>query len=271
MAEEAATRQPLRWESTERTRSLTKASTRRSGRSRSVRKEHSPRPSVPRVTQIVRRREDLMRRGITVALFVAALAVIGACNGDTVSPPPEKKPTWWVEPDSMNLGILVLDYISYELKGGRVDHFALCDTCDRNSLPFEVTYRPPMDFGSITFTYTETGDTILYATTIWNGVGAIEVPEDMLPPGDFKQTSWRFAPPTTFEYYSNEGKTSPSAAADTAWSHVASLDVVGTFAKSDFRVGIYHHGASHASWLPEYDSWVIFLYRGRLTNEQVCN
>ena len=200
----------------------------------------------------------------SVAILCTVMLSFTACDEDSVSPPPEKEPTWWLEPDSMNVGILVLDYVTYEFKGGRVDHFALCDTCDRDSLPFQVSYNPPVDFGDITFTYTHTGDTILYATTVWNGWGKIEYPEEFLPPSEFHQLPWRFAPPINFEYFYNDGKTDPLAAADTAWSRIASMDIVGEFAKSDYRVGIYQYGSSSAPILREYDRWVIFLYRGQI-------
>jgi hypothetical protein len=201
------------------------------------------------------------RVGLTILLI--ALVAIMACEDDTVSPPPKEKPSWWLEPDSMNLGILVLDYLTYEFIGGRVDHYALCDTCDRDSLPFEVIYNFPLDFGDITFRYTETGDTILYATTVWNGWGQIEYPGEFLPIRDFEWLPWRFAPPISIEYFNNEGKTTGWARADTAWSRAASMDVAAEFAKLDYRVGIYAYGAASAPAIPELNRWVLFLYRGR--------
>jgi hypothetical protein len=206
----------------------------------------------------------MVRARASLMLVFAALMTFSACEEDTVSPPPEKQPTWWLEPDSMNLGILVLDELTYEFLGGRVDHFALCDTCDRDSLPFEVISNPPVDFGDITFRYTYTGDTILYATTVWNGWGEIKHPAEFLPPSDFEKLPWRFAPPLSVEYFYNDGKTDPFAAGDTAWSRVASLDIVAEFAKSDYRVGIYAYAASHAVVYPQHDRWVIFLYRGQV-------
>jgi hypothetical protein len=198
-----------------------------------------------------------------LAVMLVLLAGLTACEEDSVSPPPGENPKWWLEPDSMNLGILVLDYLTYEFEGGRVDHFALCDTCDRDSLPFEVIYNPPVDFGDVTFRYTHTGDTILYATTVWNGWGEIEYPREFLPPSDFERLPWRFAPPLSFEYYNNTGKKDPFASADSAWSRIASMDIVGEFAKSDYRVGIYAYGAASAPAIPERNKWVIFLYKKR--------
>jgi hypothetical protein len=205
----------------------------------------------------------LMRARAAPVILLAALTVIAACEEDTVSPPAENNTTWWLEPDSTNLGILVLDYLSYDLEGGRLDHYAACDDCDRDSIPFQLIYRPPIDLGYITFVYTHTGDTVLHATTVWGGRGKIEFPDQFLPSSEFELLPWRFAAPMSVEYFVNSRKTDPFETADTAWSRVASLDIVGEFARSDYRVGIYHHGASHATYDPAYDSWVIFLYRGR--------
>jgi hypothetical protein len=197
-----------------------------------------------------------------LAVLVVLLISVMACEDDPVSPPPDpdNEPTWWLEPDSMNLGILVLDPLTYELIGGRVDHYASCDTCDRGGLPFEVIYRPPLDFGSITFTYTHTGDTLLHATTVWNGWGEIQYPEDFLPPNEFEQLPWRFAPPIGVQYYINSGEREQWAAADTAWCRVSSLDVAGEFSKSDYRVGVYYYVAEHVTGGWDHDRWVIFMY-----------
>ena len=201
---------------------------------------------------------------VWLAILLVALVAIVACEDDTVSPPPEKKPSWWLEPDSMNLGILVLDQLTYEFLGGRVDHYDLCDGCDLDSLPFEVISNPPVDFGDVTFRYTHTGDTVLYATTVWNGWGEIQHPAEFLSPSEFEKLPWRFAPPGSVEYFYNDGKTAPFASGDSAWLRVASMDIVGEFAKTDYRVGIYAYAASHAVLYPQHDRWVIFLYRGHV-------
>jgi hypothetical protein len=206
-------------------------------------------------------------RSLIFALLVGLVVMVTACE-DAVSPPPNDEPTWSLEPDSMNLGILVLDYLTYEFIGGRVDHYAPCDTCDRNGLPFEVIYNPPVDYGDITFRYIHTGDTLLYATTVWNGWGQIEYPEELLGSSAFEWLAWRFAPPTSVQYYINSGEREPWADADTAWSRVAPMNVVGEFAKSNYRVGIFYYGAANMPmpYALYYNRWVIFLYRARIAD-----
>jgi hypothetical protein len=200
-----------------------------------------------------------------LAVMLVLLAGLTACEEDSVSPPPDENPKWWLEPDSMNLGILVLDYLTYEFEGGRVDHFALCDTCDRDSLPLEQTYEPPNDVGNIVFRYSGTQDTVLHATEVWAGTGRIKYPREFLPPSDFARTVELPSPPLSIEYYHNSGKTELYAEADTAWFRVRGLDVVKEFATEPYRVGIYWHRARAAVWEPGSDSWVVFLYRGRIS------
>jgi len=200
----------------------------------------------------------------SLALILVLLVGMTACDEDSVCPPPDSKPGWWLDPDSMNLGILVLDYLSYEFEGGRVDHFVLCDTCDRDSLPFEQIYDPPSDEGSVTFRYTETADTLLYATVTNMGPGWIEYPRELLPPSDFTRVNGLPNPPLSIEYFYNNRKTPPYAEADAAWLRVRTLDVVSEFATSPYRVGIYWHNGWAGDDVLEMDSWVVFLYRGRL-------
>jgi hypothetical protein len=205
-----------------------------------------------------------MRVRASLTILLAALTTIAACEEDAVTPPPEKQPTWWLEPNSMNLGILVLDYLSYEFEGGRVDHYAPCDSCDRDSLPFEQIYEPPLDVGSVTFRYTETAETLLFASVIFMGNGTIKIPHEFLSPLEFRSVTTRPDSPLSVEYFDNVGRDEPSAEADTAWSRVRCLDVVKEFATLPYRVGIYWHNSGSGPTNPPPDSWVIFLYRGRL-------
>jgi hypothetical protein len=205
-----------------------------------------------------------MRARASLILVFTVLMTLGACEEDTVLPPPGGTPTWWLEPDSMNVAILVLDYLSYELEGGRVNHYAPCDGCDRDSLPFEQIYEPPNDYGSVTFRYTETGDTLLYASVIWIGPGRIEYPREFLPASIFTRVNDLPDAPLGIEYFYNSRKTQPFAEGEAAWFRVRTLDVVRAFATSPYRVGVYWHIARDGEFVPELDSWVVFLYRGRL-------
>ncbi|MFQ5512773.1 MAG: hypothetical protein ACE5EO_13120 [Candidatus Krumholzibacteriia bacterium] len=202
---------------------------------------------------------NLGSRRAAVLAILLVVAVLGGCE-DAVVIPPGPSP-WVLKPDSMNLGILILDFLSYEFEGGRLDYFPPCDSCDVDSLPFEQIYNPPVDLGDITFRYTETGDTLLYATTIWGGSGRIVYPSEFLATERFIRTWPPLRPPVRMEYFFNDARTTRFARADTAWQHAKTLDVVREFSSAEYRVGVYLHGARSADPDPTLNSWVIFLYR----------
>jgi hypothetical protein len=163
----------------------------------------------------------------------------------------------------MNIAILLVDDLTGDLLGGRVDHFAPCDRCDQDSLPVSVLYKPPMiDIGSSTFVYTGTGDTLLDIEVHYSSADRIKYPQ-FLPPTVFRELPWRFAPPLGFEYFFVNGRTDAINNADIAWSHVSSLDIVGEFAKSEYRVGFVLLTVYDTETYEVFRCWVIFLSRGR--------
>ena len=49
----------------------------------------------------------------------------------------------------MNLAILVLDFLSYEFEEANITYYPLCDNCDLDSLPFDIEFIYPFDYGNI--------------------------------------------------------------------------------------------------------------------------
>jgi hypothetical protein len=164
----------------------------------------------------------------------------------------------------MNLAVLVLDYVSYEFERGALDYYPRCRGCDRDSLPFEVEFVDPGDFGSIAFLYTETGDTLLFGTIVWAGTGGLIVPDDFLPAERFGELGVPAPDPADREYfviYSPVDTAEFEARADTAWTHVRRLDIVWDFAAEDYQVGFYLYTPSVGVFAPTAARWIVFLYR----------
>jgi hypothetical protein len=167
----------------------------------------------------------------------------------------------------MNLAVLVLDYLTYEFEEGALNYYPPCNTCDSDSLPFEVVFRPPGDFGSITFRYTETGDTLLYGSIIWLGTGALAYPGDFLPAGRFGKLPDAAGEPVRKEYFNIYPLLDPAefeAKADTAWASVNRLDIAWDFAMRDYRAGFYMYAPSVGAFNPSAAKWIVFLYRGKI-------
>lgn len=195
-----------------------------------------------------------------------ASAVIFGCNSGTTSPGAGNNARWTLSPDSMNLAVLVSDYLSFEFEMGTLDYYPPCVSCDENGLPFNMIYHATGDFGDVTFEYTVTKDTLFYGTVIWMGHGAIGYPLEFHDAGEFERLADSPKDPLSVEYfweypptYEEEFK----AKADTAWQHVKTLDIVAEFAKAEYRVGIYMYPPVQGVFDPNAAKWIIFLYRGR--------
>ena len=164
----------------------------------------------------------------------------------------------------MNLAVLVADYESYEFEQGALNYYPPCVSCDVDSLPFAVDFVSPGDFGGITFTYTETADTLLHGTIIWLGRGALDRPDNFMPRGQFHTLQSAAADPVSVEYFNILPVLAAAefeARADTAWSHVARLDIVHEFAARGYRAGFYLYAPAVGAFDPGEARWVIFLYR----------
>ncbi len=96
-----------------------------------------------------------------------------------------------INPDSLNLAVLVVDYDTYVFEGGNLNYYKKC-TCASDSLPFIPHYDPPGDFGGISFTINESGDTIFDATIIWMGTGQIYYPNSFSLQWPFEYTELKF-------------------------------------------------------------------------------
>ena len=164
----------------------------------------------------------------------------------------------------MNLAILVTNYVTYALEGGSLNYYRQCDACDADSLPFRVDHNPAADFGSVTFSYTETGDTLLFGTIIWLGRGQLIYPDNILPGDRFGRLAEAAPDPAEREYfhqYSDLGEAQFTVRADSAWARVKQLDIVWDFARKDYRAGFYRYTPATGPIVPSAARWIIFLYR----------
>jgi hypothetical protein len=165
----------------------------------------------------------------------------------------------------MNLAVLLADYLSYEFEGGHLSFYPPCESCDADSLPFRIIFNDTWDFANIAFLYTETGDTLFYATIIWHGQGEIYVPGAFMPVDSFETKTLPSKEPLSIQYFSiypDMPESTFHQKADSAWTGVKDLDIVHDFAREDYRVGIYLYPPSVGVFDPEVAQWVVFLYRG---------
>jgi hypothetical protein len=173
-----------------------------------------------------------------------------------------------IKRDSMNLAVLVLDFLTYTFEKGNISYFPLCKDCDLDSLPFRTAYQPPGDFGSIRFFYQEKDQLLFGAGIIWMGTGSIFQPLEFLKAEEFPKSPNAIEKPSHPQYF--DFTLTPSiysgkdyiARADSAWASVKSLAIVNEFASRPYRVGFYAWPPSLGVFCPSCAKWIIFLYSG---------
>jgi len=151
------------------------------------------------------------------------------------------------------------------LKGVIVAFYPPCEDCDIDSLPFKVMSNGVPDYYDIAFTFTETGDTLFYATIIWMGLGQILYPNEFLPANSFKIMHSDNPEPIGTEYFDFvKMEDSLEMKGQVAWETVRNLDISKEFAKYPYRVGIHLYPPTVGVFDTNPAKWIVFLYRGAL-------
>jgi hypothetical protein len=209
-------------------------------------------------------------------VFLLLAACSGICSGSFAgSNFKSTDPDTLVKKDSMNLAILVVDFTTYKFEKGTVVYYPICRDCDRDSLPFKIDYKQPGDFGEIKFSYTETGQTLFYATIIWDGTGSIIYPAEFIKADQFGYQDQPVEKPEKAQYFDRTltpyiySVEKYRAMADSAWQSVDSLEIVREFTSGAMRVGFYAWPPSVGMFCPTCAKWIIFLYSGNDFNLNV--
>ena len=171
--------------------------------------------------------------------------------------------SFYLSQDSANVAVLIVDYDNPQFEGGSLIHYAPCPLCSDTSLPFEVLFDPPGDFGGITFTLGAGGDTVFDATIIWMGTGTIQYPGTFYNGYPFTYDTFPVLMPE-LEYYSLYGSATNDSAfialANQAWDLVDSLEITQMFANLNYKAGIYLYPPWVGMFDPTVAKWIVFLY-----------
>lgn len=156
-----------------------------------------------------------------------------------------------------SIALLKIDYTTNIFEGGVVFQYPIATTAS-DSLPINVTYVDPGDFGGLTCTYSPTGDIIFDGSIIWSGTGNINFPTQFNSPSTFPQSPPIPVPDTNefqiLHYLSNEAIDYTSI-----WNAVSQLDIVNDYLLSGKKVGLFLYTPSVGAGNPaEYD-WFIIL------------
>lgn len=176
------------------------------------------------------------------------------------------QPLFDLPDDSASFGMLICDYETSEFEEGIVLNVPLCAGCDLIGFPFDIFYQSPGDFGWIQFNYTETNDTIFYATIVWMGQGSITYPTNFLPADSFSVEAGNASDPDSIYYWSSWGDTIiedetflQSAAA--AYENIRSLSIVHQFADYPYKIIAFMYTPTVGATDLTVAKWIFFLFR----------
>ena len=166
------------------------------------------------------------------------------------------------------LGIFVVDYTDSSFEGGQVQELVPCARCD--TLPLQMEFHEPGDFGSVAFRYTNTGETVFAGGIVWMGRGKIETPDTLLPPESFPVASNSVTMPSDIRYYYHESHTSKPDI-DYAWEKVHTLKIVNELAGQQSMVGLYLYPPSVGMFDPDAAKIIVFIFRNAVADAHIRN
>jgi hypothetical protein len=194
-----------------------------------------------------------LRRILPLALVGVLLA--GCLDDD---------PTKTTAPAGGQTAVLILDYKTTEFLGGAVLDAPDCPDCDASVLPFDVHHVLPIDFGSVAFTYTATGDTVFAGSIVWHGPGAMTHPAKLDDPASFERLRCLADEPDKVEFFHPGDTVEPdvmAAAFPGLWRRVADRELLHRFmARDDVRAGLYLYPPTVGGLDEDAARWVMFLH-----------
>ena len=169
----------------------------------------------------------------------------------------------------VSLATLVVDYTTNNFEGGNIAYYS-CNDCRNDSIPFNIYYRSPGDFGNIFFNLSSLKDTVFYATIIWMGKGKIKYPHTFSKLTPFINTSVPIEKPDDLWFiYADTFLTKYLdlfSKVDTAWNAVKSLEITKLFCEKGFKSAIYLYTPTVGGVDLRVAKWIIFLYHNDKIN-----
>lgn len=183
--------------------------------------------------------------------------------------------SWKLNPDSMNLAILIVDYDTQIFEKGHLKKYTPCSTCDTLEFPFQFYYLDPGDEGYDGYVYKETGDTVFHGEIIWAGTGRIIYPpeSDFLIADSFPDFSQAPTEPNLITYMNDASLDSLYfERVDSIWNKIKTLDIINKFAENPYNVGFYFYTPRVGTFPEEIidqAKLILFVYQDRLTPENI--
>ena len=184
---------------------------------------------------------------LTITIFILTLISCSKDNDDTITPSTNQN----------NVLVLKVDYNTNTFEGGKELSFS----STISNMTVINQYVPPSDFGSIKLIYQELNETLFDGTIVWNGLGQMNFPQNLLNANQFDRvlTADYVSPNSGFENVFNPNNATYNY--NSIWASVQSLVKVRQYLISNpnATVKIFLYTPSVGIGNPAEWDWIVIL------------
>jgi hypothetical protein len=184
---------------------------------------------------------------LTITMFILTLISCSKDNDDTITPTANPN----------NVLVLKVDYNTNTFEGGKELSFSSTNS----NMTVINQYVPPSDFGSIKLIYQELNETLFDGTIVWNGLGQMNFPQNLLNANQFDRvlTADYVSPNAGFENVFNPNNETFNY--NPIWASVQSLVKVRQYLISNpnATVKIFLYTPSVGIGNPAEWDWIVIL------------
>ncbi|PLX24633.1 MAG: hypothetical protein C0599_01840 [Salinivirgaceae bacterium] len=160
--------------------------------------------------------------------------------------------------ESSHILLLKVDYTTYAFEGGKEIPIS-DDVAGADTIPIDLDYNAPGDFGDVTLYYKPTNEMIFSGEIIWMGLGEISFPRSFDPADSYSQLNLPIEKPenSMFQYIPN-GSGINTVAYDSVWIGIQNLKIVQKYMNSGKKIGFFIYTPSVGAGNPaDWDYLVI--------------
>lgn len=174
--------------------------------------------------------------------------------------------------NSSQLLLLKIDYATSQFEGGTLYNF---DNKSADTIPVEIEYREPLDFGYIKITHKPDLAVVFEGEIIWRGVGEIQIPEKFSEPEKFSIAKHDIEAPSlgNIEYFflkkpllgtfatqqDIDVESKLEETFDNIWKGLADLKVIHEFMDDNALIGVFLYPASALT--EDFAKWLLVFYK----------
>jgi hypothetical protein len=165
-----------------------------------------------------------------------------------------------IHQNKLNIAVLKLNYTDFSIQGGKMLYYD-CLGCTKDSIPFNVDYQEPMDFGSICLKLNPSLDTVFSGSMIWMGTGVIDFPSNFNASMPFMSGNSIIQAPNNIQLLNQQGQQFNNATIiNQCWNTVSTLEITESFSNFNYHAAIYLYTPKVGLTDYNYAKWIVFLY-----------